>query len=48
MAAIFFYGWLIIALSVFICIICSLYHDKKIRDQALKVRTMIRESERRG
>ena len=47
MAAMFFYGWLIIALVIFVCILWSLHRDRRIREEAEAVKTMIRESERR-
>jgi len=49
MASIFFYGWIGVALFVFICIMIVLIVDRNKRKKQDEIRAMwIREAERRG
>ena len=48
MASIFLTGWFFAALFVFVYIMVSLIYDKRKRDREDRVRTIIKETYRRG
>jgi len=48
MASIFLTGWFCAALFIFVCIMVALIHDKRKRDAEDRMRTIIKETYRRG